>query len=146
MRALHLFLLSLTLPSAEALAQSPDPAQSEPVKQGMWEIRVRAEVGGQPLSDAPLVVNQCLTQTTARDLMNQLNGTAGGCQISNMTQNGRTAHWDMNCTGQFALIGSGDLTLGENGFSGSMHVVVNMAGQSLPITQSFDGHWVGPCK
>jgi hypothetical protein len=141
MRLLPILLLSLTLPCAGALAQAPDT-----VKEGLWEIRVRSDIGGQPLTEAPMVINQCITQTTARDLMNQLNGTGGGCQVSNVTQNGQTAHWDMNCTGQIALSGTGQVTMSDAGFTGSMNFVVNMAGQSVPLNQNFEARWVGPCK
>jgi hypothetical protein len=141
MRPLPFLLLSLTLPCAAALAQTADT-----IKEGLWEIRVRSDIGGQSLTDAPMVVNQCITQTTARDLMNQLNGTAGGCQVSNLTQNGPTARWDISCTGQIALSGTGELTMTDAGFNGTMNFVVNTAGQSVPLNQNFEARWLGPCK
>jgi hypothetical protein len=134
-------LLSSTLLCSAALAQAPDE-----VKEGLWEISLQGEIGGQPLTATPMVVRQCITQTTARDLMNQLNGTVGGCQVSNLTQVGPTGRWTLKCTGQIEINGTGELTMGADSFSGSMNMFVAMAGQTLPMIQRFEARWTGPCR
>ena len=141
MRAWLPLLLSSNLLCASALAQAPDE-----VKEGLWEISLQGEIGGQPLSSTPMVVRQCIGQTTARDLMNQLNGAAGGCQVSNLTQVGPTGRWTVSCTGQIQINGTGELTMGTDSFSGSMNLFVAMAGQTLPMIQRFEARWAGPCK
>lgn len=140
MRACLPLLLGTALLCTNASAQSPDA-----VKEGLWEISLQGEIGGQPLSATPMVVRQCITQTTARDLMNQLNGTVGGCEVSNLTQVGPTGRWTLKCTGQIEINGSGELTMGSDSFSGSMNLLVTMAGQTLPMIQRFEARWAGPC-
>jgi hypothetical protein len=141
MRACLPLLLSSALLCGTAFGQSPDE-----VKEGLWEISLEGEIGGQPLTATPMIVRQCITQTTARELMNQLNGTVGSCQVSNLTQVGPTGRWTMNCTGQIEINGTGEITMGADSFSGSMNLFVFMAGQTLPMIQRFEARWSGPCK
>lgn len=133
--------LLLSLLCSAALAQAPDE-----VKQGLWEISLQGEIAGQALTAAPMVVRQCITQTTARELMNQLNGTVGGCQVSDLTQVGPTGRWSIKCTGQIEINGTGELTMGTDSFTGSMNMFVAMAGQTVPMIQRFEARWAGPCK
>jgi hypothetical protein len=138
MRSLPILVLLL---SGAALAQTADA-----VKEGLWEISIRSDMAGQSVTQAPIVVRQCITQTTARELMNQLAGATGSCQVSNLTQSGATSRWNMSCTGQVEVTGTGELTMQSDGFNGGMSLLVTMGGQTVPLNQSFEAHWTGPCK
>ena len=61
--------LGFALPSS-ALAQGD-------ILEGLWEISMRMEVGGQPASATPLVVRHCINEQTAQELMSQLTGGGG---------------------------------------------------------------------
>jgi hypothetical protein len=43
------------------------------IREGMWEVSVLAEVGGQPLP-LPPVVRHCITTQSVQDLMAQMGG------------------------------------------------------------------------
>lgn len=119
----------------------------EPVKEGLWEISVQGEMGGQPLSSTPLVVRQCLNSQTVQDLMAQLNGAgAGGCQVSDLLEEGARARWNMSCTGPVSLSGTGEVMIGREAFNGSMSMLVAVGSQTVPLLQTFNARWVGDCK
>jgi hypothetical protein len=71
-----------------ALALSLHAIAGPDVREGMWEVSVVAEVGGQPLTAAPMVVRQCISNQSVQDLMAQMGG-AGACQISDFRHDGR---------------------------------------------------------
>lgn len=116
------------------------------LQEGLWEVAVQMEVGGTPTSEAPLVTRQCITQQTAQDLINQLAGTAGGCQIANLEQNGNEASWYLSCDGQVAVQGTGKLTLTSTGFQGMMDAWVTVTDRKIPVHQTFNAHRVGDCQ
>jgi hypothetical protein len=135
------------LSSIVALLFCAGPAAAQDaVREGLWEISIQGQVGGQPMSSTPLVVRQCIDQQTAQDLMAKLAGGAGGCQISNLTREGSRTRWSLSCTGQVEVSGTGDVTMSSNGFSGTLDLSVAMGGQSVPMQQTFDARWVGACK
>jgi len=139
MRSLSGLIVALLLCATPAAAQ-------DAIREGLWEISIQGLVGGQPMSSTPMVVRQCITQQSAQDLMAQLSGGTGGCQISNLTREGARARWTMACTGQVEVAGTGAVTLTSEGFNGSLDLSVSMGGQSVPMQQNFDAHWVGECK
>jgi hypothetical protein len=142
MRSYPAFLLAgLFLAATASHGQMPDT-----VKEGLWEISIRADIQGQPLSAAPMVVRQCITQTTATDLMNQLTAGGGSCEVSNFSQAGPTASWNLRCSGQIEVNGTAQVTMQSDGFSGNMNMLVGMGGQTVPLNQSFEARWVGTCK
>ena len=127
------------------LYATPAAAQDD-VREGLWEISIQGQVGGQPISATPLVVRQCIDKQTAQDLMGKLAGAAGGCQISDFSREGSRTRWSLNCTGQVDVSGTGEVTLNSDGFSGTLDLMVGMGGQSVPMLQTFDARWVGACK
>lgn len=128
-------LLSPTLVHAETHLQ-----------EGLWEVTVQMDVGGQPATATPLVTRQCITQQSAQDLINQLAGTSGGCEVANLQQEGAEASWHLSCNGQVEVRGNGQLTMTSNGFDGSLDAMVGMAGQSVPVHQTFSARRVGDCQ
>jgi len=118
---------------------------ADPVKEGLWEISAQASIGGQPATSAPMVMRQCITNQTAQDLINQLTG-GGACQISDYQQDGNRARWNLACSGQVSVSGTGEVVMRSDGFSGTLNVTVGMSGQTVPMTQTFDARWVGDCK
>ena len=115
------------------------------VREGMWEISVLAEAGGQPLTSAPMVVRQCVNHQSIQELMAQMGG-AGGCQISDFQQTGPRAHWNIACTGNMEVSGTGETEIAGDQFTGRMNLVVTMGGQSLPMVQNFQARRVGDCQ
>jgi hypothetical protein len=139
MRPLSISIVALLFCATAAVAQ-------DPVREGLWEISIQGQVGGQPISSTPLVVRQCIDRQSAQDLMAKLTGAAGGCQISDLHQEGSRTRWSLACTGQVEVSGTGEVTMNSNGFNGTLDLMVGMGGQTVPMLQTFDARWVGACK
>ena len=139
MRPLSSSIVALLFCATTAAAQ-------DPVREGLWEISIQSQVGGQPISSTPQVVRQCIDQQTAQNLMAKLTGAGGGCQISDVHREGSRTRWSLNCTGQIDVSGTGEVTMNSNGFNGTLDLMVGMSGQSVPMLQTFDARWVGACK
>jgi hypothetical protein len=133
------WLLFCALASPEHAIAGPD------IRDGMWEVSVLAEVGGQPLTAAPMVVRQCISNQSVQDLMAQMGG-AGACQISDFQQAGNHARWNIACSGAMDVSGTGETEIAGEQFTGRMNLVVTMSGQSLPMVQNFQAKRVGECQ
>jgi Protein of unknown function (DUF3617) len=127
------------------LALSPRAIAGPDIREGLWEVSVLAEVGGQPLTAAPMVVRQCISSQSVQDLMAQMGG-AGACQISDFQQTGNRARWNITCTGTMDVSGTGETEIAADQFTGRMNLVVTMSGQSLPMVQNFQAKRVGECQ
>ena len=128
-----------------ALAFSVHAIAGPDIREGMWEVSVLAEVGGQPLTAAPMVVRQCINNQSVQDLMAQMGG-AGSCQISDFQQTGNRARWNIACSGPMDVSGTGETEIAGDQFTGRMNLVVTMSGQSLPMVQNFQAKRVGECQ
>ena len=133
-----LFTLTLTV-AAASFAQGD-------MREGLWEITVQADLAGQPMSEQPLVVRQCITRQSAQELMSQLSGSTGSCSVSDYRQDGAHATWNMVCTGQLSVSGKGEVTARGDSFTGNLELQVAMGAQSVPMNQKFSAHRIGDCK
>ena len=128
-----------------ALALSPHASADSDVREGLWEVSIQAEVGGQPLTAAPMVVRQCISSQSVQDLMAQMGG-AGACQISDFQQTGNRALWKLACSGPMQVSGTGETEMRSDQFTGRMNLVVTTNGQSLPMVQNFQARRMGECQ
>lgn len=133
------------LPAALCVALLPGTLSAAEMREGLWEISVEAELGGQPVSETPMVVRQCMNQQGARDMMAKLGGE-GACKISDLEQSGSHARWNLSCSGQTDVSGTAEADFGSEEFSGRMDLTVVMNGQSVPITQRLKARRVGECQ
>ena len=111
-------------------------AAQDSVREGLWEISIQGQVGGQPISSTPLVVRQCIDQQSAQDLMAQARRRRGRMPDIGLQPEGSRARWSMNCTGQVDVSGTGEVTMNSNGFNGTLDLMVGMGGQSVPMQQT----------
>ena len=129
-----------------AIALVTTAASAADIREGLYEISVRAELAGQAMTQAPMVMRQCVTQHSVQDLMSQMGG-AGGCKVSNFQQSGNHARWNLACTGQMEITGTGETQINGDQFTGRMDLSVQMGGdQSVPMVQSFTAKRVGECQ
>jgi hypothetical protein len=73
-------------------------------------------------------------------------GGIGACQISDFQLNGTRARWNLTCSGEPQVTGTGETEIGGDQFVGRMNLVVTMGGQSLPMLQNFRAQRVGECQ
>ena len=82
MRPLSGSIVALLFCAATAAAQ-------DPVREGLWEISIQGQIGGQPISSTPLVVRQCIDQQSAQDLMTKLTGAGRRMPDIGLAQGGQ---------------------------------------------------------
>ena len=129
-----------------AIALVTTAASAADIREGLYEISVRAQLAGQAMTQAPMVMRQCVTQQSVQDLMSQMGG-AGGCKVSNFQQSGNQARWNLACTGQIEVSGTGETQMDGDQFTGRMDLSVQMGGdQSVPMVQNFTAKRVGECQ
>lgn len=97
------------------------------------------------MSAEPVVVRQCVSKQSVQELMTKMGG-AGACKISDFQQNGTHARWNLTCSGQMDVTGTGETEITGDQFSGRMDLVVSMSGQSVPMVQNFKARRVGECQ
>ncbi|HTT39466.1 MAG TPA: DUF3617 family protein [Burkholderiales bacterium] len=115
------------------------------MREGLWEVSIQAELGGQPVSSTPMVVRQCMDEHGVQDMLAKLGGE-GACTISDLDQRGDHARWNVNCSGQTEASGTAEADFGAEEFSGRMDLTVMVNGQSVPIAQHLKGKRVGECQ
>jgi hypothetical protein len=135
----------IVLAALAFLARAAGVLAAPDIREGLWEVTVDAEVGGQPISATPMVVRQCVGNQSVQDLMAQMGG-AGGCNISDFQQSGSHARWNLACSGAMDVSGTGETEIAGDQFSGRMDLVIKMGGESMPMVQKFRAHRVGECQ
>ena len=115
------------------------------IREGLWEFSLQAEVGGQSITATPMVMRQCINNQSIQELMAQMGG-AGACQVSDLQQSGTRSRWNLTCTGEPQVSGSGEADAAGEQLVGRMNLVVTMGGQSLPMVQNFQARRVGECQ
>ena len=131
------FILLLCAASGHAFAAD--------IREGLWEFSLQAEVGGQSITATPMVMRQCINSQSIQELMAQMGG-AGACQVSDLQQSGSRSRWNLTCTGEPQVSGSGEADAAGEQLVGRMNLVVTMGGQSLPMVQNFQARRVGECQ
>ena len=62
-------------------------------------------------------------------------------------QSGNQARWNLACTGQMEISGTGETQINGDQFTGRMDLALQMGGdQSMPMVQSFTAKRVGECE
>lgn len=129
---------------ATLLAMPGAWAQTD-LQEGLWEIAVTMELGGQPASEKPLVMRQCIAQQSAQELMSKLAG-AGTCSTTDLRQEGNRATWKVACSSPVELSASGSADFQSESFEGVMNGQIAAGNQQLGFSQSFRARRVGTCQ
>jgi hypothetical protein len=126
------------------------PAVAAPNMQpGLWEITTRAEMAG--MEGMPAMpantVRQCIhpadVQSGSRTVPQ---GGDPQCAMKDYKMQGNTATWRMECKGANAMSGSGSITYSGASYSGTTKFAMTEEGQTMNMTQTFNGKRVGDCK
>jgi hypothetical protein len=121
-------------------------ASAAEIREGLWEISVRAEVGGQPITQQPMVARQCVSQQSLQDLMGQLGGSSA-CRVSDFQESGNRATFNLACSGQMEVSGTGETQIDGDEFTGHMNLMVQIgADMNVPMVQNFSARRVGECQ
>ena len=113
------------------------------IQAGNWEMTVTTSIEGMPGGMAPITQARCLTEAEAKD-PSRLIGAGAGCEFSNKQDTGSQITFDVACTGQVALSGSGAVRYTAQTVEGTLDLT---AANPRVVTRSqLSGRRLGDCK
>jgi hypothetical protein len=113
------------------------------INEGLWEITLKTEIEGMPMTMPPVTNTQCITRDT---LVPKSNQPGQECEITNQKIVGNTITYDIVCSGRGGSVkGHGEATYTGDTMAGKMEM--NMPGQDdMKIITKMSGKRIGPCK
>ena len=115
------------------------------VQEGKWEMTVTTQIEGMPGAMAPVTQSKCISKEDARD-PSRLIGTGAGCQFANKRDSGSEITFDVACTGQVPMNGSGKVRYSAQTFDGTVEIAADMGNQRLMTRSQIAGRRLGDCK
>jgi hypothetical protein len=113
------------------------------IQAGNWEMTVTTTIEGMPGAMAPITQARCLTEAEAKD-PSRLIGAGAGCVFSNKQDTGSQITFDVSCTGQVPLSGSGAVRYTAQSVDGTLDLT---ATNPRIVTRSqLAGKRLGECK
>jgi len=139
MKILKWALLAALLSPGAVLAKGVE------VEPGLWEMTMTMTM---PMMPAPQVrtTTECVEETEL-DPKNFQMDEDSPCTIGDVQVDGNTASWTLQCpsdmgsmTGRWSFTSSGDSMQGEGGMT------MDVGGQKMAITMSWEGRRLGDCE
>ena len=121
-------------------------AANADVEPGSWELSVTSQMPGMAQPIGPIVQTQCMTPEDARDPSRVLKPGAGSCEFSNRRDSGGVLTFDVSCSGQFPMRGSGSVRYGRQSLDAELELVADAGGQKIATKSRVTGRWLGPCQ
>ena len=115
------------------------------IEPGQWEMTVTTSVEGMPGGMAPVTQARCLTREDARD-PTRLIGAGAGCEFSNRRDTGSEITFNVACTGQVPMSGSGAVRYSGQSVDGTLELTANLGNQRLLTRSRLAGKRLGDCK
>ena len=115
------------------------------VQAGNWEMTVTTSVEGMPGGMAPITQAHCLSPEEARD-PSRLIGAGAGCEFSNKRDTGSEITFDVACSGQVPMSGSGAVRYTAQSVQGTLELAANMGNQRILTRSQLSGRRLGECK
>ena len=134
----NLLLAALLFTSASLAAE---------VEPGNWELTLTTSLPG---ADKPTAVTQarCLTLEDAKD-PSRVVGARGGCEFSNRKDTGSVFSFDVNCSGQVPMHGSGAVRYSAQTIDADLDLAadnISIGGQKFRVRSRVAGRRLGPCN
>ena len=123
-------------------------AQSSGVQPGLWEIRLRTEYAGASHTLPATVLRQCITPDQTQDPRQLLPRAVSGteCKVRDYTLEGGRATWNIVCTGDPIINGTGSLEMSARRYSGTSRLEMHKGNETMVLTQVYDAQYLGPCE
>ena len=115
------------------------------IQVGNWEMTVTTSVEGMPGAMAPITQARCISQEDARD-PSRLVGAGAGCEFSNKRDTGSQITFDVACSGQVPMSGSGAVRYTAQSVEGTLELAANMGNQRILTRSQLAGRRLGECK
>jgi hypothetical protein len=141
MRPLSILCVALALAVTASLAT----AQSSPMRPGRYEVTAQMEMPNMPVQMPAMKNTQCVTQ---QQIDGQTKGVPMGpqknpndCKVSDYKVSGNTVTWNMACTGQQPMTGSGEMRFNGDSYEGTMKMMM----QGMEMSMKLSGKRLGDC-
>jgi hypothetical protein len=144
MRSVSVSVLAL-IASAAVIAQSP-------MRPGMWETTMQMQMPNMPATAQIPEMKfppQCVSAEQVKDPANIFpRGPQGrgarkdDCKVADYKMSGNKATWTMTCTTPDKLTSTGEMTFGDDSYTGAMKTVTAQGEMMIKVA----GKRVGDCK
>lgn len=122
-----------------------DAAAQNPMRPGNWEVTMQMDMPGMPVKMPPMKTTQCVTQqqidSPNRGLPSGPQKNPNDCKITDYKASGNTVSWNVACTGQQPMTGTGELRFDGDAYDG----VIKMAMNQQQMTMKMAGRRLGDC-
>jgi len=139
MRAKSVVFLALLLSAVQAAAAA------SPLRPGLWEVVVQADLGG--AASAPPPSRMCLSQKDIDDSSKTLPKPSASCTIVTPKTTDDKTSYDIVCPGPSPMRGRGDLRSSPNSYDGTILMTMKSAPNQpdRPVKFTFAGRRIGDC-
>jgi len=125
-------------------------AAAAPIRPGLWEMQVQAEMVGLPLKLPVQTVRHCITRAE----IEKNNGIPKPpqdknlkCKLTQISHSKNMIQWKMSCTGKSTLLMQGTTRFqSRTAYHALIHVKGVVQGRKLDMTQNVSARRVGACK
>ena len=116
------------------------------IEPGNWEFSLESPLTGN--ASGPTVKQRCLTPEEAADPKKVLAEARGSdkCQLSNVVDSGSDYKFDVACTGNVPIHGSGNVRYTPTTLDGEVDLVGETRGLRLKTRSFVSGRKLGPCS
>ena len=148
MKKVFAVLIAMIVPlllAKAVLAEGPD------IKPGKWEIKTTVTMPMMPEANVT-TQTKCVTLEEASNPLAAIL-KEGNCKVLNKKESGNPIEFEVECDGgmDMKMNGKGHFTANNTTASGKMEMTMNMpqmgdqGGQSMKITQEWEGKRIGNC-
>jgi hypothetical protein len=124
------FFLSLSSTALAAATMMP----------GLWEITASIEMPGIPFQPPPQTMQHCYTD---EDVKSEPVPANENCQITNLKTSGNKITWQLECKGEMAGKGQGEIVFqGDSAYEGN----ATIEAQGMIMVTKYKGRRIGECK
>ena len=110
------------------------------MQEGLWEITIKMEMPGMPVSMPPMTHTQCITN---EDMVPRGSQQSEECKITKTKVDGDTVTWTMECDSpEGKARTTGKITYSGDTFKGT----IKMTTQGMKTIQHLSGRRIGNCK
>ena len=129
-------------------------AQSEPRRDGRWEVTTEIQMPNMPPGMMPPSTRiQCVTKADAADPQKALpappqrqGGPGQTCKMTDQKIVGNKVSWAMACDGPMAMSGTGEMTYATDSYVGNITMNGARGGMPMSMTIKVNGKRLGDCE
>lgn len=124
--------------AATSLLMALPALAADRLSAGKWQVTQVVEAGGTAMP--PHTLTFCHKATDAEGPLPS-QSMPGDCTMKNQKTSGNTVTWDIACSGEFSMQGSGEMTYRGDSYEG----VVRMESPQGKMTTRMNGKRLGEC-